>query len=161
MRAGSRILLAATFLAAMTVPNAQAFHLFRDCTSADGARGDGASATPAATVMVLHNTFNDTSSGAPVTRVHVGDTVKWTWNSVHCHSVQADTLAGNTSTFYSGFLYPTTAPDSPFVHPSVAYPVPELNPTLSYSHTFTSAGTYHYQCEHHYYIGMQGVVIVE
>ncbi|MCA1834400.1 MAG: plastocyanin/azurin family copper-binding protein [Actinomycetota bacterium] len=154
-----KIFSAALALAMAAVPSAQAFHLYRGpgggCTPADGATGDAA--TPASTVLMLHNTFNDTATGTPITRIHAGDAVKWTWNSVHCHSVLSDTGA-----FYSEFHYPTTEPTSPHVAPGLFdYPVLEENATLSWTHVFSTPGTFTYACEHHNVIGMHGVVIVE
>lgn len=160
MRTGIRLVLAMAILTAMAgIPSAEAVHFYRGpgggCTPTDGATGDGAGVTPAATVLMLHNTFNDSSTGLPITRVSVGDAVKWTWNSVHCHSVQAPE-------FYSGFHYPTTEPTTPRGIPGFFdYPVLEMNPTLSWTHVFNTAGTYLYACEHHALIGMRGLVIVD
>lgn len=112
----------------------------------------------AATVFLSHNTFHDSSTTLlPETRIKVGEAVKWTWNSAHCHSVWS---AGN---FYSRFHYPTTAPSSPQVVPGFfEYPVLEMEePALEYVHTFTEPGTYSYFCEHHAIIGMVATVVVE
>lgn len=130
-----------------------------DCKAASGDLTDGSGATPAtsaATVMMLHNTFNDASNGTPVTRIEAGQSVTWTWNSAHCHSAQS------TGNWNSGFFYPTTPPESPQAVPGLfEYPAPDLTPTLSYTRTFSTPGTYQYFCIHHSAIGMRGVVIVE
>lgn len=144
---------------------ADAIHFYRGgqgfgCEPADGPISDDDSTPEDADVVVqlLHNTFHDGETLAPVTFIEVGDTVTWTWNSEHCHSVTA--MDGS---FDSGFVYPAQEPDTPEVAPGLAdYPVPTLeDTTLSYSHTFEEPGTYHYVCVHHGTIGMQGVVVVE
>jgi plastocyanin len=141
------------------VPGASAVHLYRGpgggCTPADGPTGDAA--TPAATIMVMHNTFNDAANALPITVINAGDSIAFTWNSSHCHSVQAS--AGE---FYSGFHYPTAPPESPQAVAGVfEYPVPDLTPTLVWTHTFATPGVFQYSCEHHAAIGMVGVVIVQ
>lgn len=138
-------------------PAASAVHFYRgpggNCTPADGPTGD--LLPPSAQVMVMHNTFNDSSTALPITVISAGQTVMWTWNSSHCHSAQA-------ASFYSGFHYPTAAPESPQAVPGFFdYPVPDMTPTLSYTHQFTTPGVYQYACEHHAAIGMVGVVIVQ
>ena len=151
----------------MAAPGAQAVHFYRGsgggCTPADGATTNdpAASGTVAATVLVMHNTFNDSATGLPVTTIKAGEAVRWTWNSSHCHSVgnKADTSPGG---FYSGYHYPTATPESPQVVPGFFdYPVPDMTPTLSYTRTFTTPGTYQYTCEHHAAIGMVGAVVVQ
>lgn len=164
MRTGSRALVAATlFFAFAVAPNAQAFHLYRDtsggCSAADGPTG--VVAAPVTTVQVQHNLFIDNTSSTPVTHITAGQTVKWTWNSLHCHSVQFD--VGTPGSPYSGFHYPTTVPAGFINAVPGFFEYPQLSsaPTLSWSFTFTTPGTFHYECEHHYDIGMHGVVIVD
>jgi plastocyanin len=152
---------AAVLVLGMMAAPAHAIHEYRGpgggCTPADGPTTDDAAASGpvAATISVLHNTFNDKATGLPQTHVKVGDSVVWEWASAHCHSVQA---AG----FYSGFHYPTAEPESPHVLPGLFdYPVPDDTPTLSYRHTFTTVGSYSYACEHHASIGMIGTIVVD
>ena len=141
-----------------------AVHVYRGpdsgCTPTDGPITDDATSAEGAaeaTVLVMHNTFNDAANGTPVTRVRPGDVVEWQWWSAHCHSAWA-----GDGTFYSGFHYPTATPESPQAVPGFFdYPVPDDTPTLTYRHTFSSPGTYQYFCEHHQAIGMVGTVIVE
>jgi plastocyanin len=160
MRRGARIVsMSVLFVAMAMAPNAQAFHLYRGpgggCTPLDGATGDGAQVTPAATVKMLHNVYTDTSNNLPVTHIRIGQAVKWTWNSVHCHSVTG-------GDFDSGFHYPTKEPTSIHAVPGFFdYPVLEDVATLTYTHVFAAAGTFQYACVHHNVIGMQGVVIVD
>ncbi|GAC1411821.1 MAG: hypothetical protein NVSMB57_06950 [Actinomycetota bacterium] len=142
---------------------AQAFHLYRStdghCSPKDGPTGVKAAATT--TVAVQHNTFLDGTSNTPVTHIKAGNTVKWTWNSLHCHSVQFD--AGTPGSTYSGFHYPISVPKD-FVRAVPGffeYPQLSSSPTLSWSATFKVPGVYHYICEHHYDIGMHGIVIVD
>ena len=140
---------------------AGAVHFYRGpgsgCTPNDGALSDdgGASGPAGATVRMMHNTFHDVATGTPVTRIAVGESVTWTWNSEHCHSAVA-------TTFNSGFHHPAAEPTTPAVAPGTFhYPVPTLEPTLSFTHTFDQAGTFQYWCEHHTTIGMRGVIVVE
>lgn len=159
----TRAIIVAAVLAAVlgAMPGANAIHFYRgDCDgngTNDGRGGNlGANVVPAATVMLLHNTFNDAATLLPVTRIQRGQAIKWTWNSAHCHSVQA------TDVWNSGFYYPTQAPDSPQVVPGFfEYPVPTMAPTLSFTRVFPTAGTFPYFCIHHQVIGMNGVVVVE
>lgn len=140
------------------VPAADAVHFYRGtgggCSAADGALG--AAVTPAATVMLGHNTFNDPATGyLPITVINAGEAVQWTWNSAHCHSVTGDG-------FNSGLIYPTTAPTSPRAVPGLFdYPVLESAPTLSYTRIFPTAGVFPYSCVHHGAIGMAGIVVVQ
>lgn len=111
--------------------------------------------TPAATVMMLHNTFNDTSTGLPITFISKGQAVMWTWNSSHCHSATGEA-------FNSGFHYPKIAPTTPQAVPGLfEYPIPEQVAKLSFVHTFKTSGTFQYSCVHHNVIGMVGVVVVQ
>lgn len=143
-----------------------AFHLYRGpdggCTPAAGDLTDdvGPSGPPNSGVRLLHNAFSDTKNAAPVSVIAVGDSVTWSWNSEHCHSIRA-----TDGSFYSGYHYPAALPTSSKAPAPadalVAYPVPTLAPTLTYTHTFTEAGTYTYECEHHAIAGMVGVVVVQ
>ena len=181
-RMGLAVAGAVTLLAGVAGP-ALAFHLYRNlgngCTPATGSiTDDTATSGPvAATVLVMHNTFNDTSTGLPVTHIKAGQSVLWKWASEHCHSVQQKAVGTALATgFYSGFHYPLAVPTTPKAVPGlVLYPVPDIgdqvpalngvagigSPTLSYTHTFTTPGTYTYICEHHVEIGMVGTVVVD
>jgi plastocyanin len=147
------------FVGVVLLPATAAVHEYRGpsggCTPAVGEISDSAPNGPVVTtVLMLHNTFNDLSTGLPLTVVHVGDAVRWTWNSEHCHSIQS-------ASFYSGFHYPEPEPTTPPLLPGLFhYPVPTLSATLAYTHTFAQTGTFMYACEHHGVIGMQGVVLV-
>ena len=146
---------------------AQAIHWYRgtsgNCTPNDGALGD-APEPNGATVRLLHNAYEtaptDTSvtgfrNDPPTTTIQAGQSITWTWNSSHCHSVTFDAQLD------SGFYYPTAPPESPQVAPGAFnYPVLDESPTLSWTHTFASAGTYAYSCVHHASIGMTGTVVV-
>src|SRR5205823_7661573 len=61
--------------------------------------------------------------------INVGDTVTWSNNGKSPHTVTA-----NGGSFNSG----------------------NLNPGQSFSHTFTSAGTFAYHCQYHQNLGMVG-----
>jgi plastocyanin len=150
---------------------AGAFHLYRNtdggCSPAEGevtddpldGLGNPIHGEIVATVDLLHNTFNDEATLLPLVRIKAGEAVEWKWASSHCHSVDG---RSNSPSFYSGFHYPTTPPDSPQVLPGfLEYPIPDPDPKLRYVHTFFTPGTYLYICEHHVEIGMIGVVIVD
>ena len=113
----------ALFLAA-GLPPAHAIHWYRStdsgCSAADGALTDDPVDTitnVTATVVLGHNTFSEGLLGtgfsvesllAPTeTRIKAGESILWTWNSAHCHSVTS-----NDFLFDSGFHYPTTPPES-------------------------------------------------
>lgn len=164
MRTGSKLMVASALLIAFAAaPSAHAFHLYRNssfgCSETDGATG--ATATAVTTVQMLHNLFIDGTTNTPITHITAGQTVKWTWNSLHCHSVEFD--RGTPGNPYSGFHYPTYVPPG-FINAVPGffeYPQLSSDPTLSWSFTFNTPGIYHYECEHHYDIGMHGVVIVD
>jgi plastocyanin len=154
---------------------ANAIHWYRGttagCSEADGALTDdpqGTEQNVAATVVVGHNTFSEgisgfSTSGPVETHIDVGESITWTWNSAHCHSVTSEALVPDTTTpvFDSGFHYPKTPPESAQVVPGAfEYPMLDETPTMSYTRTFPTAGTYAYYCVHHASIGMNGVVVV-
>ncbi len=165
----------AFFLLMAYVSTADAFHLFRGdenggcgmgCCSADGELTDDPTfnGVPihgpiSAEVAMLDNTFNDSATALPLTHIKAGEAVRWSWNSANCHSVDGRNAAPS---FYSGFHYPTEPPAAPKVLSGVVdYPIPDPTPTLTFVHTFQTAGTYMYICEHHVEIGMIGFVIVD
>lgn len=81
--------------------------------------------------------------------IHVGDTVMWTWD-----------FGGHTVTSGSS----CSAPDNKFCSPSNIADCsasPTSNAGATYSHTFTSAGTFPYFCIPHCQMGMTGAVIVQ
>jgi plastocyanin len=124
-------------------------------------------------VVIGHNTFSEGLAGSGLsvetlmtpteTRIKAGQSITWSWNSAHCHSVtSADLMSGTTRVFESGFHYPTTPPESQQLAPGLfEYPQLDTTPTLSFTHTFTTPGTFNYFCVHHSSIGMNGVVVVE
>lgn len=175
------MLLAATvvLVVAASLSPAHAIHWYRStdggCAPADGALTDDPPetiSTVAATVVLGHNTFGEGLAGtgfsvetlvAPFeTRIKAGEAITWTWNSAHCHSVTSASQVSGGPDFDSGLLYPTTPPESPQLVPGFfEYPLLDETPTLSYTHTFTTPGSYAYFCVHHAPIGMNGVVIVD
>ena len=181
MRAGwMRVAAVVALAAASTGTSAHAIHWYRGpgggCAPKDGALTDdpqGTTQNVAATVVMGHNIFAEGVSGfgvaellaPPVTTIKVGESIRWTWNSAHCHSVTSrGFVEGSTSDrlFESGFYYPATAPDSPhLVDEAFAYPLLDEDPSLSYTRTFTTPGTFEYFCVHHDSIGMNGTVVVE
>jgi plastocyanin len=129
------------------------------CCPATGNLGDTVNeADIGATVLVLHNSYNDAGTLLPlIAHIKAGQAVQWKWASSHCHSVTAE-----DGSFESGFFYPTTRPaQMEAVHGFLDYPLPDPNPSLTYTHTFAAAGQYLYHCVHHQVIGMEGIVIVD
>lgn len=102
------------------------------CSSGTGG-GAGAAASPVATTSVDLPASYKFAPASIV--VHVGDTVTWTNHDNFTHSVQ----------FTSGGL-----PNTPEV----------MSPGQSATYTFTTAGTFTYQCHLHPQ-NMQGTVTVE
>jgi len=168
-----------TVVLAASLPSAHAFHFYRStdggCAPADGTLTDDPPETiqdVTATVVLGHNVFGEGLAGTGFsvetlltpteTRIRAGESITWTWNSAHCHSVTATDQTAGEPIFDSGFLYPITPPESLQVLPGVfEYPLLDETPTLSYTHTFTTSGTFNYFCVHHASIGMNGVVIVD
>lgn len=164
---------------AASLPPAHAIHWYRStdggCAPADGALTDDPPETipdVTATVELGHNTYGVGLLGTGFsvetlltpfeTHVRAGESITWTWNSAHCHSVTSTDQVAGTPIFESGFLYPVTPPESLHAVPGLfEYPILDETPTLSYTHTFTTPGTYSYFCVHHAVIGMNGVVIVD
>ena len=171
-----RPIVGATTLALLILAaRADAIHFYRGdatCTPRSGElsddpvddQGNAVHGPVAAEIRMGHNYFSaapasDTEAVQPqnVTTIKVGDAVRWSWNSAHCHSVEA-----NDGSWKSGYHYPTDPPESPQVLPGFFdYPVLDETPTLSYVHTFTEPGTYPYFCVHHEVIGMTGTIVVE
>ena len=169
-------LLLLTAVASLVLQPASAVHFYRGngaggtgsgCSPSDGAlSGDtGPSGPSGATIKLGHNAYDDGSdfkavtgfsNQPPTTTIDVGESVTWTWNSSHCHSVTSGSL------FNSGLIYPTSPPESPKVVPGFfEYPVLDSTPTLSYTRTFMTTGTYTYFCMHHASIGMTGTIVVQ
>lgn len=90
----------------------------------------------AATVQVTLGADGPVFSPENVT-IHPGDTVQWTWDGDHGHSV----TSGNGSP--SG-LFDTGVHRAPY----------------KFSFTFQNAGTFPYYCQLHFEVGMKGVVQV-
>jgi plastocyanin len=78
--------------------------------------------------------------------ISVGDTVQWTW-------------AGSGHSVSSG---PSCVPDSQFCSPNdtSCFPGTLSNAGTVYTHTFNTAGSYHYICIAHCFLNMTGVVNV-
>ncbi len=75
-------------------------------------------------------------------RIMVGQTVQWVWvNGIHTVTNGVDGLDPNSGTLFNHALDSGAA-------------------DLSFSYTFTTAGTYPFHCAYHDYLGMKGVVIV-
>ncbi len=166
-------------IVAAGLPSAHAVHWYRStdggCSAAAGALTDDPPNTVqdvTATVVLGHNTFSEGLAGSGLsieslmtpteTRIKAGESILWTWNSAHCHSVTSTNTSAGKRLFDSGFHYPTTPPESQAVVPGFfEYPLLDSTPTLNFTHTFTTPGTYAYFCVHHTSIGMNGVVVVE
>jgi plastocyanin len=152
----------------LLVPAAGAVHFYRSggggCREATGELGTAPGGNNAgATVLLLHNTYHDLATGAPVTVIEAGESVTWRWASLHCHSVTTSRGGGlgtTDPTFDSGFRYPTQAGEVRVLPNFFDYPVPALEQDLTYTKTFATPGIYPYLCVHHAAIGMQGVVVV-
>lgn len=161
------------------LPSADAIHWYRGtgsgCSAADGPLTDdpeGTTQNVTTSVPLGHNVFSrgvagtgfsgDQFAAETPTRIKAGESITWTWNSSHCHSVTSRDLVEGKALFDSGFHYPTTPPESQQVAPGLfEYPALDDTPTLSYTRTFDTPGTYRYYCVHHVSIGMVGVVIVD
>lgn len=112
-----------------------------DMTTAGGG-GDMATGTGGMQVMVGMGGF--TFSPSTMT-IKVGDTVKWVWASSG-HNVIADD-GSFCSPSDTGCNMPTTVPTS--------------NSGDTYSHKFTTAGSFPYHCQPHMAAGMKGTITVQ
>jgi plastocyanin len=92
-----------------------------------------------ANVTVADNTFTDSASATLTTTITAGDAVLWTWTGSAPHSVTAD--------------------DNSFDDPAASFKT-----SGTFSHTFSTPGTYAYYCRVHGApngVGMHGVVVVQ
>jgi plastocyanin len=91
-----------------------------------------------ANVTVADFDFTDTTSGTLTTTITAGDSVLWTWSGGDTHSVTAD--------------------DNSFDDPAASFKA-----SGTFSHQFTTPGTYAYYCRVHGApggLGMHGIVVV-
>jgi plastocyanin len=102
---------------------------------------------PSRTLVVTVGPNNKLSFSPDPAVIRVNDTVKWVWASSH-HNVVSGT-DGNA--------------DGRFCSPSdkKCDKAPTANTGTTYSHTFTTAGTFPYFCTPHAMFGMTGTVIVQ
>jgi len=178
IRRGVAVAMVSMIVLGASLPQAQAVHWYRNtgagCSEADGALTDdptGTTPNVTASVVIGHNTFStgvsgfaaDPLLGSPVTRIKAGESITWTWNSAHCHSVTStDFSSGTTRIFDSGFHWPKVPPEAQRVaEGALEYPLLDETPTMSYTHTFDTPGSFGYFCVHHALIGMNALVIVD
>src|SRR5262249_23100376 len=84
--------------------------------------------------------------------IHVGDTVKWVWDSPG-HSVVSGTATSTP---------PSETPDGKFCSPSDTNcsTIQLSNMGATYEHTFNTAGSFPYFCAPHGTLGMTGMIQV-
>jgi plastocyanin len=116
-------------------------------TALNGCTGVAPTPTPMSTThMVLVGSDGFTFSPSSLT-VQVGDTVEWSWSS-----------SGHTVTSGS-----QCSADGQFCSPgdSNCASAPLSNQGATYSHTFSTAGTFPYFCTPHCDFGMVGTIVVQ
>jgi hypothetical protein len=91
-------------------------------------------------VDIFNDFFQDQTSGNSTTTITVGSTVNWVWKT-------------GTHSTTSGMCSPGCTPDGNWDSGS------PNSPPRTFSHTFPTAGTFHYYCRQHLSM-MQGTVIV-
>ena len=134
------------------VAPAQAIHFFNGC-------GKTLQASPtdsAATVTVAGFSFTDQATAAPVTHIVAGQSVTWTWGDTFCHSVTEGVFGAQS--YGVAQQVPPPAFTTHGTNNVLAEPDGLNN---SFTHTFVQPGVYHYYCDHHVEVGMQGVVVVD
>ena len=131
---------------------AHAIHFFNGC----GKTLTAAPGTSAATVSVAGFSFTDAASGTSVTHIQAGQAVTWTWGDTFCHSVTEGVFGAQSY----GVRQQVPAPSFTTQGTSNVLVEPDgLN--NSFTHAFDAPGVYHYYCDHHVEVGMQGIVVVD
>ena len=131
---------------------AQAIHFFNGCGKTLEAGPSGS----AATVTVAGFAFTDQASSTSVTHVVAGQAVTWTWGDTFCHSVTEGVFGAQS------YGVPQQVPSPSFTtHGSSNVLAEPDGLNNSFTHTFDQPGVYHYYCDHHVEVGMQGVVVVD
>ena len=131
---------------------AQAIHFFKGC----GKTLAAAPADSAATVTVAGFSFSDHATGAPVTHIVAGQSVTWTWGDTFCHSVTEGVFGAQS------YGVAQQVPPPSFTTHGTSNVLAEADGlNNSFTHTFDQPGAYHYYCDHHVEVGMQGVVVVD
>ncbi len=130
-----------------------------DSASADSGSGDTASSETsdadasdasdagAQTIDVQVGAGGSMTFSPPSVTIHVGDTVRWTWEASG-HNV----VSGTSGTADGKFCSPNDTNCSS---------APTSATGFVYSHTFTTAGAYPYFCTIHFAAGMTGTVTVQ
>jgi plastocyanin len=149
-----RIALAGLFVVSLglAATPAQAIHFFNGC----GKTLQPASAGSAATVTVAGFAFTDQATTTSVTHVKAGDSVTWTWGDTFCHSVTEGVFGGQS------YGVQQQVPPPSFTTRGTSNVLAEPDgANNSFTYTFDQPGVYHYYCDHHVEVGMQGTVIVD
>jgi len=113
----------------------------------NGCTGVAPTPTPMATTHMVLVGAEGFSFSPPSLTIQVGDTVQWSWSS-----------SGHTVTSGS-----QCSADGQFCSPSDSNcaSAPTSNRDATYSHTFSTAGTFPYFCIPHCGFGMVGTIVVE
>jgi plastocyanin len=115
-----------------------------------------APAGSAATIDVRGFSFTDKASGNNVTHLRAGQAVTWTWGDTYCHSVTEGIFGAQS------YGVSQQVPPPAFTTKGTKNVLAEPNGlNNSFTHVFDQAGIYHYYCDHHVEVGMQGVVVVD
>lgn len=124
-----------------------------DATGTDAAGTDATGGTDAVAEVSGPTTIEVQVGGSSAAftpkdvKIKVGDTVKWTWGG-NFHNV----VSGTNGTADNKFCSPT---DKDCANAATS------DKGATYSHTFTSAGSFPYFCAIHFGMGMTGSVTVE
>ena len=128
---------------------ASAVHFFDNCQ----ANLSPADPNAAANVLLgnasgVIGTFTDEATGLPLTQVTAGQTVNFTWDDRYCHSV---TLVPD------GLAPPNLMETNPILSKASVVLGVDFDSTQI---KFPEPGIYGYYCEHHWPVGMIGMVVV-
>jgi plastocyanin len=109
------------------------------------------SASPAATASVTVKMTSANRFDPDAVSVNAGETIAWQNTATSAHTATFNPAAGS----------PLVAPNVSLPQGVATFDSGDVEPGKSWSHTFTTPGTYKYICIRHASLGERGTVIVK